>query len=168
MASERTKDKELKNTLRNAEKMFKELSVLDAADRALQNKVSPTESDKGFSSLSSPSSKSAPLVEEEHTADLSGDEDASDRIKNDDDTECDDPLKECNIEEYPRDDTEIECNRLEDFVKNKFDSHIRSYADDDEDNDLLQEEDSLLKDEDDLLRDDDDRDIELYEPETVY
>lgn len=183
LASERTKDKELKNTLRNAEKMFKELSLLDAADRALQtkaavnsgvilssDKVSPTESDRGFSSLSSPSSKSAPLVEEELTADLSDDEDASDRIKNDDDTVSEDPLKECNIEEYPRDDTEIECNRLDDFEKNKINcsgmTNRRLY--DDDDDDLLQEEDSLLKDEDDLLRDDDDRDIELYEPETVY
>lgn len=193
LASERTKDKELKITLRNAEKMFKELRVLDAADRALQKpkdipsvvivspeEVSPTESDKGFSSLSSPSSKSAPLVEEEHTANLSEDEDedASDRIKNDDDTECEDPLKDCNIDDYPRDDGELQCNQLEDFEKEKF--HARQIANnnsnsnnnsrpfDNEDDDLLEEEDSLLKDNDDLLMDDDDRDIALYDTEDIY
>ncbi|CAI9739558.1 ankyrin repeat domain-containing protein 6-like [Octopus vulgaris] len=87
LASERTKDKELKSALRNAEKMFKELSILDEADKALKKSqnangsaavpignshqtgamISPTESDKVLLSVSSVSSRSAPLVEEEPT-----------------------------------------------------------------------------------------------------
>ncbi|XP_036368253.1 ankyrin-3 isoform X1 [Octopus sinensis] len=87
LASERTKDKELKSALRNAEKMFKELSILDEADKALKKNqnangsaavpignshqtgamISPTESDKVLLSVSSVSSRSAPLVEEEPT-----------------------------------------------------------------------------------------------------
>eukprot|EP00106_Octopus_bimaculoides_P017594 XP_014785036.1 PREDICTED: serine/threonine-protein phosphatase 6 regulatory ankyrin repeat subunit B-like [Octopus bimaculoides] len=95
LASERTKDKELKNALRNAEKMFKELSILDEADKALQKSqnangsaavpignshqtgamISPTESDKVLLSVSSVSSRSAPLVEEEQTGVSDNEED---------------------------------------------------------------------------------------------